>query len=177
MFPDFAVFECAGCHRAMGAGGKGGGALRPDLSHLRMLEVVAERCAPAQAAVLAGHRAALERATTKRALADEFAASQPGVAAVLEACSARKLDSGDARVWLERLLRNARGGEFAAHPSAEQATYALGTLLASLPDLQKRPGVEAALEALYDEAGKPGSFDAGRWQRSVQQFGDKLGVK
>ena len=177
MFPDFAVFQCDGCHRAMGKGVRGTGVPHLDASHLKLAELVAERAAPDAVAGLAAHRAALERATTAKALGDELAASRASVAQVLAACGARHFDAGDAKAYLQRLAAGARSGEFAQAAVAEQVTYALGTLLAAQEQEQSRPGVSAAMDALYDEAGKLGHFDAERWRKSAAVLADKLGLK
>jgi hypothetical protein len=159
---------------AIARSGRAGAAA--DASHLRLLELIAERVDPPQAGALAARRAALEHAVTPKALADALAASRASAAQLLETCAARKFDAGDARVFLQRLLHGARNGEFPQPAVAEQVTYALGTLLAALDTESRKAGVDAALNALYDEGGKLERFDAGRWQKAATLLADKLGV-
>jgi hypothetical protein len=162
--PEFALYNCYSCHRAMRfnygeerglAGDLAPGSLRLDDSRLVMLSAVFAAVSPADDEQLRAQTARLHRAASDghQALASASAELGKWLAEARQRVSAQPLGEAQKKRILENLVRAARRGEYADYAAAEQAAMAIVLLLAETGrDQALKPQIDALFAALADDA-------------------------
>jgi len=173
LLPEFSFFECYGCHRNLTPGAASVGGPRYDDCHVRMMGIVAERVAPAQAGDVFALLGKLASASGRPAAEDLLGRLAAAADKVDAAARAYTYSKDDARAWQERLLRLAREGEYVRYGTAEQASYALGALAAAQGE-SERPAVQAALDALFKSADDGSAFDPAAWRKAADNLARQL---
>jgi hypothetical protein len=170
--PDFALFNCYSCHRAMGQDDWAGrtnpvagepGALRFDNSSLVMLEA-AFAARPERARALARAAEALQAAASQGP-----AAVRPAAGALLRQLAdlgaelrRRPLAADESRQALAALRRQALAGAYPDYVHAEQAAMGLVVLLDAAG---QKP--DAAVDALFQALEDDDRYDPARFRRAL----------
>ena len=176
--PDFALFNCYSCHRAMGlsnwqqrapAAGAEPGSLRFDDSVLLALQaVLAGRPSlePALARELDTAIATLQRATTSASpgLWPALDRLQASLDAVERAFTAAPLGRAEASLVLGELVRRTTRGDFPDYVHAEQVAMGLVILL-DATEAARSAEVEALFRTLEDDE----RYDPARFRQALQR--------
>jgi hypothetical protein len=176
--PDFALFNCYSCHRAMGladwqqrqpAAGAEPGSLRFDDSTLLALQaVLAGRPSldPGLAGELGAAIADLQRATTgaSAGLAPALDSLEAALDQVERAFVAAPLGRAEAGLVLGELVRRATRGDFPDYVHAEQVAMGLVILL-DATEAARSVEVEALFRTLEDDE----RYDPARFRQALQQ--------
>lgn len=175
VYPDFALFNCYGCHRAMklrrfrDAPGLAPGSLRVQDSALVMLAVVLDALEPGRAQALREatarlHRAANEGTPALRAAASALASELPALA---QWANGRFLTAADRDAVLSAILAAAERGEFPDYSAAEQAAMAVTLLLAASG---RQLDSDPRIEALFDDLEHDERYDPARFARMLSRI-------
>jgi hypothetical protein len=175
--PEFALYNCYSCHRAMRfdyGPGRGlaadlaPGSLRLDDSRLVMLSAVFAAVSPADDERLRSQTARLHRAASEgpRALGDASEELGGWLAEARNPLLTRPLNAQHKQRILENLVRAADRGEYADYAAAEQAAMAIVLLLAETGrDQAMKPQIDALFGALADDA----RYDSSRFARLLEK--------
>jgi hypothetical protein len=175
--PEFALYNCYSCHRAMRfnygeerglASDLAPGSLRLDDSRLVMLSSVFAAVRPADDAELRSQTARLHRAASdgREALAGASAALADWLAQAAVRVSAQPLSRAQKQAILENLVKGANRGEYADYAAAEQAAMAIVLLLAETGrDDALKPQIDALFAALADDA----RYDSSRFAKLLEK--------
>jgi hypothetical protein len=175
--PEFALYNCYSCHRAMRfnfgeerglAADLAPGSLRLDDSRLVMLSAVFAAVSPADDAQLRAQTARLHRAASdgRQALADASAELTDWLAHSRGRLVARPLSNSQKQAILENLVKAANRGEYADYAAAEQAAMAIVLLLAETGrDQALKPQIDALFAALADDA----RYDSSRFAELMEK--------
>lgn len=178
IFPELVFFDCHACHHPMSnlrwqprdSVGLGPGVPRLNDGNLIMLRVVAgvidaDLGAKIEAQTLALHQASVQGYDATQAAANDLKQTMQGV---IQKVSGHGFTGDQMAKVLDALLSVGLEGEFVDYIAAEQATYAIGTVIAALQSSGKLSGTaleqaNAALEAAYqavenDESYKPTEY-------------------
>ncbi len=169
VFPDFALFNCYGCHRSMRLQrwreppGLAPGSLRVNDSALVMLAAALDAIDPGAAgrlrdATTALHRAANENLPAMRAAAAALREQLPA----LRPPATRSFNAAERTALLDAILAAAERGEYPDYAAAEQAAMAVTLLLAGTG---RDPGADPRIEALFADLQDDERFDAARFSR------------
>jgi hypothetical protein len=176
--PEFALYNCYSCHRAMRfdygegrglAGDLAPGSLRLDDSRLVMLSAVFAAVSPADDELLRTQTRGLQRAAGDgpRALAGASAELGQWLSDAQEHGRAQPLSTAQKKLILENLVKAAERGEYADYAAAEQAAMAIVLLLAETGrDQALRPQIDALFAALADDA----RYDSRRFARLLEKI-------
>ncbi len=175
VFPDFALFNCYGCHRSMklrrfrDAPGLAPGSVRVQDSALVMLAVVLDALEPARAAALREATTRLHRAANEGmpALREAAAALQARMPALEQWASERRLGPADRDAVLAAILAAAGRGDFPDYSAAEQAAMAVTLLLASSG---RTPDSDPRIEALFADLADDERYDPARFARILSRL-------
>jgi len=174
-FPDFALYNCYSCHRAMrlpaweatsnDEAPAPPGSLRLHDGHARALLAVLEATSPADAATLRRAQGSLHAAGGNVASVHAAGEALDGaLTAIQQNMDRRKWTRSDLQAALDALVAAAKRGAFADYAAAEQAAMGMILLLAELgPDSSRTAAVEEMFQALADDA----SFDSARFARAL----------
>jgi hypothetical protein len=173
-FPDFALYNCYSCHRAMrlpawearASDDAPPGSLRLHDGHARALLAVMEATAPADAATLRRAQASLHTAGGNvAAVHDAGQALDGALKTIRQNMDRRTWSRSDLQAALDALIAAAKRGAFADYAAAEQAAMGMIVLLAELgPDTSRTAAVEEMFQALADDS----SFDSARFARALE---------
>ncbi|HEU0226076.1 MAG TPA: multiheme c-type cytochrome [Steroidobacteraceae bacterium] len=175
VFPDFALFNCYGCHRSMklrrfrDAPGLAPGSLRVQDSALVMLAIVLDALEPARGVALRDATTRLHRAANEGmpALRDAAAALRQEMPALRDWAAGRRPGADDRDAVLAAILAAAGRGEFPDYAAAEQAAMAVTLLLAaSGRTLDSDPRIEALFADLEDDE----RYDPARFARILSRL-------
>ncbi|HUP91481.1 MAG TPA: multiheme c-type cytochrome [Solimonas sp.] len=172
-WPEFSFYQCFGCHRAWGTGGSGTGMPRLDTSRLEMVGLVLDQVAPERAAAWDSALQALQRTDDHAALVRAMNALDPLLDAARGAAAGRKFAVADARALFAALAARAARGEFTAHATAEQATYAAAIcvdVLAQAEPALRADEVQKAVEALYAASDDGSRHDSAKWHEALNRL-------
>ncbi|HSC05307.1 MAG TPA: hypothetical protein VLD59_00615, partial [Steroidobacteraceae bacterium] len=175
--PEFALYNCYSCHRAMRfnygeerglASDLAPGSLRLDDSRLVMLSAVFAALNPDDDAALRTQTAHLHRAASdgREPLARASAGLGEWLAQAGGRVVARPLSIAQKHSILENLVKGAKHGEYADYAAAEQAAMAIVLLLAETGrDQALKPEIDALFAALADDA----RYDSSRYARLLEK--------
>lgn len=175
--PEFALYNCYSCHRAMrfeyGAGrglaaDLAPGSLRLDDSRLVMLSAVFAAVSPADDELLRSRTVSLHRAASdgRQTLATASAALGDWLVGAGKRLGEQPFDTAEKKRILENLVNAADRGEYADYAAAEQAAMAIVLLLAETGrDQALKPQIDALFAALADDA----RYDASRFARLLEK--------
>ena len=175
VFPDFALFNCYSCHRAMRLErwmeppGLEPGSLRVNDSALVMLAAALDVLDPAAALRLREATTALHRAANQDLPAMRHAAVSLRLLLppLRQQVADRTTNASDRAALLDAVLAASGRGEYPDYASAEQAAMAVTLLLASSGrTLDADPRIEALFADLKDDA----RYDAARFRRIPAGF-------
>ena len=176
--PEFALYNCYSCHRAMRfnygeerglAADLAPGSLRLDDSRLVMLSAVFAAVSPSDDAQLRTQTARLHRAASdgRQALAAASAELGDWLAQTRGRLGAQPLSKAQKQAILENLVKGANRGEYADYAAAEQAAMAIVLLLAETGrDQALKPQIDALFAALADDA----RYDSSRFARLLEKI-------
>ncbi len=180
VFPEFAFFDCHGCHHPMSeqrwapraSTGLPPGTVQFNDANMLMLLTLAKHLDPALAERLHGGMLALHRATTESMDATKQAAADLGgvLDQVRSKIVGRAFGRDDVNAVLKSLVTGGLDGNYQDYAAAEQATMALAALVDALRasgDLDAARGerLAAGVQALYgvldnENAWQPARFVA-----------------
>ena len=175
--PEFALYNCYSCHRAMRfnygeerglAADLAPGSLRLDDSRLVMLSAVFAALNPDDDAALRTQTAHLHRAASdgREPLARASAELGEWLRQAGGRVVARPLSTAQKHSILENLVKGAKHGEYADYAAAEQAAMAIVLLLAETGrDQALKPEIDALFAALADDA----RYDSSRYARLLEK--------
>jgi hypothetical protein len=177
-FPDFALYNCYSCHRAMRVPAWEAlaneqdappGSLRLHDGHARALLAVLEATAPADATALRRAQGSLHAAGGNLAAVREARQALDGTLSTIQQNVHRRTWSrSDLQAALDALVAAAKRGAFADYAAAEQAAMGMIVLLAELgPDASRAAAVDEMFQALEDDSG----FDSPRFARALEVLG------
>ncbi len=176
--PEFALYNCYSCHRALRfnygsgrglAGDLAPGSLRLDDSRLVMLSAVFAAVSPVDDEQLRARTSRLHRAASdgREALARTSGGLADWLAQAGDRAVATPLSAAQKRAILENLIEAAERGEFADYAAAEQAAMAIVLLLAETGrDQELKPQIDALFAALADDA----RYDPARFARLLERI-------
>ncbi len=179
-FPDFALYNCYSCHRAMKLQGWDSaedddalppGSLKLQDGNARTLLGVLDALDPPRAAPLRDALRSLQRASGNAPLMLDAAHSMQQALAEVERSD---LHGGwtrrHAEAALDALVSAARHGAFADYAAAEQAAMGMVLLLNEIgTDSARAKEVNDMFATLQDDA----QFDKGKFARALTVFGEK----
>ena len=165
VFPEFAFFDCHGCHHPMteprwaprASTGLGPGSVQLNDSNMLMLLYMLKHLDPALAERLHGGMLGLHQATTVSMDAAKKAAGD--MAAVLQQVRAKVVGhgfgAGDMNAVLASLVRGGIGGDYQDFSAAEQAVMAMASLVDALRasgdlDTARSERLGAGIKLLYE---------------------------
>lgn len=165
VFPEFAFFDCHGCHHPMteprwaprASTGLGPGSVQLNDSNMLMLLYLLKHLDPALAERLHGGMLGLHQATTVSMDAAKRAAGD--MAAVLQQVRAKVVGhgfgAGDMKAVLASLVRGGIGGDYQDFSAAEQAVMAMASLVDALRasgdlDTARSERLGAGIKSLYE---------------------------
>jgi hypothetical protein len=176
--PDFALYNCYSCHRAMQVSSWAGqadpehapGSLRLQDGHARaLLEVAHALDAPRAASFRDALREMRRAAGGDREAAGRAARDLAAILDALERWAQRRSWSPrDAERALEALANAARNGAFTDYAAAEQAAMSMVVLLAEAGAGDRRLG---DVDRLFGLLANDTAFDAQRFARALEAFG------
>ncbi len=176
--PEFALYNCYSCHRAMRfdfgsrrglAGDLAPGSLRLDDSRLVMLSAAFAAVSPVDDEHLRAQTARLHRAASegREALTSASAQLDEWLVQASGRVSARPLSSTQKKAILENLVDAANRGEYADYAAAEQAAMAIVLLLAETGrDQALKPQIDALFAVLADDA----RYDSTRFAQLLEKI-------
>ncbi|HSD74355.1 MAG TPA: multiheme c-type cytochrome [Steroidobacteraceae bacterium] len=176
--PEFALYNCYSCHRAMRFNygeGRGlaadlaPGSLRLDDSRLVMLSAVFAAVSPADDESLRAQTAGLHRAASdgREALTAASAGLESWLAQARERVSAQPLSREQKKLIVQNLVKAAERGEYGDYAAAEQAAMAIVLLLAETGREQTlKPQIDALFAALADDA----RYDSARFGKVLEKI-------
>jgi hypothetical protein len=187
LFPELVVFDCHACHHPMSdirwspRTHSSPGRIRLNDANLLMLGQIVRRVVPPEEAngfaqrVTELHRAVagdggdpLEAARALRANVD----------ALVPKLAAQRFGAGDLRAMVMGLVDDGLGGQYRDYAGAEQATMAVGSLLAFLGRRGELPNVRAAnaaLDRLHDTVKDDEKFRPERFRDALAAVGRAVG--
>jgi hypothetical protein len=175
--PEFALYNCYSCHRAMRfnygeerglASDLAPGSLRLDDSRLVMLSAVFAAVSPAADAELRTQTARLHRAASdgRQALGGASTELSEWLSQAGMRVTGEPLTNAQKQAILANLVKGANRGEYADYAAAEQAAMAIVLLLAETGrDQALKPEVDALFAALADDA----RYDSSRFARLLEK--------
>lgn len=175
VFPDFALFNCYGCHRSMklrrfrDTPGLAPGSVRVQDSALVMLAVVLDAVEPKRAQTLREATTRLHRAANEGmpALREAAAALRQEMPALRDWAADRRLAPAERDAVLAAILAAAERGEFPDYSAAEQAAMAVTLLLATSG---RAPDSDPRIEALFDDLRDDERYDPARFARILSRL-------
>lgn len=188
LFPEFYHFQCSACHRSPGEEPRGQqrgnlppGSLALEDAPLRLLAPVIDAIDSSLGsewsdAVENLHAATGEDATAVRAATDRLIELTRTARQALEDA---RLDDSHVRAMMRYIVEEGVRADFADRNWAEQATMALASLLAVADEAEwlapeERPGLDSALDTLYDVLDEPAPHPAARYREALQAFASEL---
>jgi hypothetical protein len=170
VFPDFALFNCYSCHRAMRLErwmeppGLAPGSLRINDSALVMLAAALDALDPAAAARLRAATTALHRAANRDLPAMRSAAEslRRQLSPLRQRIAARTVGPAERAALVDAVLAASGRGEYPDYAAAEQAAMAVTLLLAGSG---RAPEADPRIEALFADLKDDARYDAARFNR------------
>lgn len=191
--PELALFDCQACHHAMNElqwraradTGLGPGRLRLYDASAVMLQLVAARVAPNQAAALATHLLALHRATVAaspdywKQVQHEAAALRQVAEALIPVLTQHDFGRDDALALGKAVVAAGTGGTDVDYSAAQQETMALESVVAAMKalgyaDPQQAKALNAALDGLYSAVASNHPYDPDRFVAALRAVGAHL---
>jgi len=189
VFPEFAFFDCHGCHHPMTeqrwapreSTGLGPGSVQLNDSNMLMLLYLLKHLDPALAERLHGGMLALHKATTVSMDAAKQAAGD--LSAVLNQVRAKVVGHGfgaaDMNAVLASLVKGGVGGDYQDFSAAEQAVMAMASLVDALRasgdlDAAHSERLGAGVKALYDVLKDENAYEPQRLVAELRQLEQAL---
>jgi hypothetical protein len=182
LFPELVVFDCHACHHPMSdvrwapRAGVSPGRIRLNDAHFLMLRQIVRRTLPAEEA----NRFAQRVAELHRAVAGDGGdpleaarAMRASLDAVAMVVASHAFGAGDLQAMLAGLVEDGRRGEYRDYAAAEQATMAIGSLLAFVGrrgELQDARAANAALGRLHETVKDDEKFRPERFQAALDEM-------
>jgi len=158
IFPELVLFDCQACHhslteprwQARPSTGLGPGVVRFDDSNLLMLRVLVSSLDPEKGADLARQTRRLHEASTQSVEAFHAAAKdlKQTTGDLVAMFSGHKFGKADVSKLLGGLIAEAKNAEFSDYAGAEQATMAIGAVLAAAAQMGMTELSDAAKDPL-----------------------------
>ncbi|MGE3774556.1 MAG: multiheme c-type cytochrome [Gammaproteobacteria bacterium] len=185
VFPEFAFFDCHGCHHPMSeqrwapraSTGLPPGTVQFNDANMLMLLYLTKHLDPALAEQLHGGMLALHRATTESMDATQKAAAD--LAGVLERVRSAVVGHGfgrdDVNAVLKSLVAGGMAGDYQDYSAAEQAAMAMAALVDALRasgELEAARGerLEAGVKALYGVLENENAWQPARFVAELQNL-------
>ena len=188
LFPELFVFDCHACHHPMSdvrwapRAHSSPGRIRLNDAHFLMLRQIVRRALPAESAGFDARVAALHRA-----VAGDGGDPHESARAVREwldrlvpALARTRFRAADLRAMLSGLVRDGLEGRYRDYAGAEQATMAIGSLLAYLARGRELPNVReanAALDRLHEAVKDDERYRPERFQEALAGLGRAVGER
>jgi hypothetical protein len=183
LFPELVVFDCHACHHPMSdvrwtpRTGASPGRIRLNDANLLMLRQIVKRALPEPDA-----RAFRERTDElHRAVAGDGGdpleaarAMRSTLGAVVKSLAGRSFRGEDLRAMVQGLVADGLDGQYRDYAGAEQATMAVGSLLAYLDkrgELRDRRAANAALDRLHEAVKDDEKYRPARFQSALAELG------
>ena len=185
IFPELVFFDCNSCHHPMtqlrwqprAGTGLQPGIVRLNDANLIMLRVITRRLDPGLGKTVLQQTLALHAASTQDrealvAAARELRASADKLVTLF---ANHKFDQADISALLVGLTQEGLKGEYLDYVAAQQATMALGTILATmragkLAGAEQLKQMGAALEGCYKAVEKDDEYDPVAFIEALKQF-------
>ncbi|HUN50641.1 MAG TPA: multiheme c-type cytochrome [Candidatus Sulfotelmatobacter sp.] len=185
VFPELVFFDCQACHHAMNtprwearaSTGLPPGTPRLNDANLIMLRVIANRTDPALGAKLREQTLALHRASTEgtEAMINAAKALRVTVGDLIGKFAARNFAKDDMAALLAAVVQDGiQAGDYVDYSGAEQATMALGTIVAALKtagdvDQTQYTALKAALDKCYEATAKDDAYQPRTFVAALQE--------
>ena len=187
LFPELVVFDCHACHHPMSdvrwspRTQTSPGRIRLNDSNLLMLRQIVRRvAAPEEANAFAQRVTELHRAVAGDGGDPHEAARamKAAIDATVARLAAHPFRGEDLRAMLGGLLDDGMAGQYRDYAGAEQATMAIGSLLAFLGrrgELKDARAANAALDRLHEAVRDDEKYRPERFQSALAELGRTLG--
>jgi hypothetical protein len=170
VFPDFALFNCYSCHRAMRLErwmeppGLAPGSLRVNDSALVMLAAALDALDPPAAAGLRAATTDLHRAANRdvAAMRDAAQSLRRQLSPLRQRIAARAMGPVERAALVDAVLAASGRGEYPDYAAAEQTAMAVTLLLAGSG---RAPKADPRIEALFADLKDDARYDAARFNR------------
>jgi len=185
LFPELTLFDCHACHKPMDGKqwaprvgtGLGPGAVRLNDSNLVIFRLILRAIDPGAAATIADQTRAMHRATlTDRAALNRAANSlKASIDRALPLVAENSYEPSLLKVVLNKVLEEARRGEYRDYAAAEQATMAVQSLVvafesAQAADAPKLTALNVQMEALYKQVESDTRYQPARFVSALEQL-------
>lgn len=180
-FPEFAFFDCHGCHQPQSVKRRSNvnrrGQPKLDDAHMEMLRIAARVAGPGLAERVEQDLRQLHRgaATGRRALVDAALDMKRTATAVRAALTGKTFTSDDMRDILRAVAAAGADGRYADYASAEQTMNSLDSMISALADGEHATEAEItrydrALGPVFEAVQSDDQYDAARFIRAMQGF-------
>ncbi|MEQ9640270.1 MAG: multiheme c-type cytochrome [Alphaproteobacteria bacterium] len=185
IFPELVLFDCHACHHPMSnlrwepraSTGLQPGIPRINDSNLLMLRIIADAVAPDQGKKLREQTLALHQAsvTGPEATVSAAKAVKATADALAGTFAGRSFSGDDVKKLLDGVVQNGLSGEYVDYAAAEQATMAVGSLLATwrkiggLGEAQFNE-LNASLDAAFKAVENDESYRPAAYRSALQNF-------
>jgi hypothetical protein len=189
LFPELVVFDCHACHHPMSdvrwspRAQTSPGRIRLNDANLLMLRQIVRRTLPAEEANAFAQRATELHKAVAGDGGDPHEAAR-AMKAVIEAnlprLAAHSYGGGDLKAILAGLVEDGMAGQYRDYAGAEQATMAIGSLLAFLGrrgELGDVRGANAALDGLHQAVKDDEKYRPDRFQAALAELGRALRIQ
>lgn len=185
MFPEFALFDCQGCHHPYDllhaplptATGLGPGTAKLNDANAVMLETAAARLAPGAAAAVSAHLAALQRTTEidPAAMPREAQALRQVARSLANEAAIHEYSPAEIRALADSVIAVGSGPDEWRFAHAEQTTMALEAIVAQLRssgqlDPRQDGAVKKALDDLFASFANEASFRSDSFAAALREF-------
>jgi hypothetical protein len=186
IFPELVFFDCQACHHAMStprwepraSTGLPPGTPRLNDASLIMLRVITNRVDPAAGAKLRDETLALHKASTEGTEATIAAAKtlRATVGDLIDKFAGRTFGKDDMQALLAGVAQDGiQAGDYVDYSGAEQATMALGSIVAALKssgavDQNQYASLKTALDKCYDAVAKDDSYQPRTFVAALQDL-------
>ena len=189
IFPEMTFFDCFACHHPMSqlrwepraSTGLGPGIPRLNDANLVMLRVIAQTVDPGLGSKLAQETKALHQASVQGQDATVAAAKalKATTAGLVEKFAQHQFGRSDMSALLSGLVKEGTSGEYVNYMAAEQATMALGSIVAamrtsSLIDEAQYKTMKTALDKCYDAVAKDEQYSPATYRTALETFASTI---
>ena len=189
LFPELVVFDCHACHHPMSdvrwspRTNTSPGRIRLNDANLLMLRQIVRRALPAEDANAFAQRVnELHKAVAGDGgdALESARAMKSTIDATVARLAAHAFSAADLRAMLGGLVEDGLAGQYRDYAGAEQATMAIGSLLAFLArrgELKDVRAANAAMDRLHETVRDDEKYRADRFQAALAELGRTLGNK
>jgi hypothetical protein len=185
IFPELTLFDCHACHRPMNGKqwaprvgtGLGPGVVRLNDSNLVIFRLILRAIDPGAAETIAAQTRAMHRSTLtdKAALLRAANALKASIDRALPAVADNGYDESLLKVVLNKVVDEARRGEYRDYAAAEQATMAVQSLVVAFEtlsgsDAPKVKALNAQIDGLYKIVENDNAYQPARFVSALEQL-------